>query len=254
MSANVVQSPQPQFNGPCSVCSRCLISDLPASTVASVISLGIAILAVCRSFPRDNLRLPSLFIGAAYLLAVLYFYIGALDIEHQLSALFHNTPGFWVRREFVLRCGIVTVLVVSISLAGTRPPTPERPYSTLAIGLLVVVQLVYLLWDVLVLVLGKSNGQIKEIVRRRFLLGDVLGLIAAILIFLMTIASPEVLTSGQPPRQVTRLPEWAPLLGGFGTLLYLIAVSGPVWGTWFTGGIWRFGYEAVYKVIKRETR
>jgi hypothetical protein len=213
---------------PCGIRTECLLSHLQASSLSSLIALGITIVTISFGFPGGELMLTSICLGLVYVFAITYFYVGALNIEEGLAPLFHTVGGFPIHWEFLFRCSILTLLVVSVGWVGTQRQTAQS-YSLPAISILLVAQTLYLLWDALVYWRGCAT--VRQRVRERFFLGDSLGLVASILILAMAWRIHLVRSITPPPGQSPpSLEPSALFLGGCGTLIFfVVTVLGLTW-------------------------
>jgi hypothetical protein len=185
----------PATDGPhelCNVKGACGILDLQATSVVSIICLVITACLIWSPLLRGGHvpRIPTALIGLMYIAAIVYTYIGALDIENSLSPYFHKHPKFPILTEFLARCAILVLIIVSLGLvASTESLQSRRGYPPLAMAILFASQLAYLGWDLFVFAYGDDIIKIK--VWRRFIIGDMIGVAASALIFWMALEIPD---------------------------------------------------------------
>lgn len=240
---------------PCRVRNDCTVLHLQATTIVSIVCLVITALFIWEPFLHSSKAppIPTVLIGVTYIIAILYFYIGALNIEDTFSPYFHKKQGFPLRKEFFVRCLIITLVVLSIGLAGTVTAPPDKAYSPLAMTILFGSQLLYLAWDLFVYFSGDDT--IKMTIWRRFIVGDLVGAIAAGLIFWMASVTPPL---GAPGSQRSEVDSVMFLAGG-GVFAYLLCTlfgpriaDGKSWH--FDGGIVNYISEILRKIRLAEFR
>ncbi len=121
---------------------------------------------------------------------------------------------------------------------GNPSPPTGKAYASNAMIWLLVAQGLYLMWDFCVMWWAKkgNNEKLKKKIKAEFLLGDFVGAVAAVLVFVMVFEMPAVSIQSVAPSAISTLassPWWSNpgtlmFFGGIGAILYLIVtLFGP---------------------------